>query len=116
MSRIKRGTVSRQKHNKVLTLARGYRGAKRKLIRTAKQAVLHAGAYAYHGRKRRKQDFRRLWITRISEASAELGVPYSQFIANLKKKHVELDRKILADLVVNDPATFKAVLDKSKTV
>lgn len=116
MARVKRGVVSRRKHKKLLAATKGYRGAKRRLVRTAKQAALHAGAYAYHGRKRKKRDFRRLWITRISMASAQAGVPYSRFIASLKKSHVELDRKILAQLVTEDPATFQAVLDKVKSV
>lgn len=115
MARIKRGTISRRRHKKLLAQTRGYRGAKRKLVRTAKQAALHAGAYAYHGRKLRKRDMRALWITRISHASAQLGLPYSRLIANLKKANVELDRKILADLVVNDPEAFKAVLDRVKS-
>ncbi|MBI2036138.1 50S ribosomal protein L20 [Candidatus Microgenomates bacterium] len=115
MARVKRGTTSRRKHNKLLALTKGYRGSKRKLIRTAKQAALHAGAYAYHGRKRKKRDFRRLWITRISQASGTLGLPYSRLIAGLKSKKIELDRKILADLVVNDPAAFDAVIDKVRT-
>lgn len=116
MTRIKRGTTSRRKHKKLLNLTKGYRGTKSRLIRTAKQAALHAGAYAYHGRKRKKRDFRRLWITRISQASTQLGMPYSRLIDGLKKAHIELDRKILADLVVNDPSTFQVVLDKIKSV
>ena len=114
MTRIKRGTISRRRHKKLFAATKGYRGAKRRLVRTAKQAALHAGAYAYHGRKRRKRDFRRLWITRISQASALEGMPYSQLMFNLKKAHIELDRKILADLVVNDPDTFQTVLDRVK--
>ena len=116
MARIKRGTVSRRKHKKLLAQTRGYRGSKRKLVRVAREAALHAGAYAYHGRKRRKREMRRLWITRISAASVQLGLPYSRLVANLKKANIALDRKILADLVVNDPETFKYVLDKVKTV
>ena len=116
MSRVKRGIVSRRKHKKLLSLTRSYRGSKSRLVRTAKQASLHAGAYAYHGRKLRKRDMRALWITRISMASAQLGIPYSRFIDGLKKSHIELDRKILAELVVEDPATFQIVLDKVKTV
>lgn len=116
MTRIKRGVVSRRKHKKLLTLTKGYRGSKRKLVRTAREAALHAGAYAYHGRKRKKRDFRRLWILRVSQASAQLGVPYSRLINNLKKSQVELDRKILADLVVNDPQTFQKIVDKVKTI
>lgn len=112
MARIKRGVVSRRKHKKLLAQTKGYRGSKRKLVRVAKQAALHAGAYAYHGRKRKKRDFRRLWITRVSQASAQLGLPYSRLINNLKKSQIELDRKILADLVVNDPQAFHAVIDK----
>lgn len=116
MARVKRGMTSRRKHNKLLTLTKGYRGSKRKLVRTAKQAALHAGAYAYHGRKRKKRDFRRLFITRIGEASKALGLSYSRLFAGLKSKKIELDRKILADLAVNDPAAFGAVIDKAKTV
>ena len=114
MARIKRGIVSRRKHKKLLASTKGYRGAKRRLVRVAKQAALHAGAYAYHGRKRKKRDFRRLWITRISHASALSGIPYSQLINRLKKAHIELDRKTLADLVVNDPQTFAMLVDKAK--
>ena len=116
MTRVKRGMVSRRKHKKLLSLTKGYRGTKSRLVRTAKQAALHAGAYAYHGRKRKKRDFRRLWITRVSMASAQLGMPYSRFIGGLKKANIEIDRKILAELVVEDSTTFKAILDKVKTL
>lgn len=114
MARIKRGTISRRRHKKLFAATKGYRGTKRRLVRTAKQAALHAGAYAYHGRKRRKRDFRRLWILRISEATSQSGLPYSRFINNLKKAHIELDRKILSDLVAHDPDTFQTVLDHVK--
>jgi len=116
MARIKRGTVSRRKHKKVLKLAKGYLGLRSRSIRKAKEAVLHAGDYAYHGRKLKKRDFRQLWITRISEAVRQEGLSYSVFINKLKKARIELDRKILSDLVVNDPATFKRVVDKIKSV
>lgn len=116
MARIKRGTISRRKHKKLLALTKGYRGSKRKLVRVAREAALHAGAYAYHGRKLRKRDMRQLWITRISHASSQLGLPYSRLIYGLKKAQIELDRKILADLVVNDSEVFKRVLDKVKTI
>src|SRR5687768_2113336 len=110
MARVKRGTVARRRHKKLFKLTKGYRGSKRKLVRTAKQAELHAGSYAYHGRKRKKRDFRRLWITRISHASAELGLPYSRFIAQMQRTNIQLDRKILADLVLSDPDTFQAIV------
>lgn len=109
--RVKRGKVSRRKHNKLLKLAEGYRGSRSRLIRTAKSAVLHAGAYAFQGRKNRKRDFRTLWITRISEAVKTQDLSYSRFVNGLKKAHIELDRKILADLIVNDPETFKSVVE-----
>lgn len=114
MARIKRGVISRRKHKKLLRLTKGYRGAKSRLVRTAKQAALHAGAYAYHGRKLRKRQMRRLWITRISQTSAQLGIPYSRLIAGLKKTHIELDRKILAELVTEDPETFKTIINHVK--
>lgn len=115
MARIKRGVVSRRKHNKLLDLNKGYRGTKSKLIKVAHEAALHAGAYAYHGRKLRKRDFRVLWITRISEAVKPFDISYSVFINNLKKANIELDRKILSDLIVNDPNTFKHIVDKVKS-
>lgn len=114
MARVKRGVVSRRKHNKLLHLAKGYRGTKSSLIKTAKQAVLHAGAYAFHGRKLRKRDFRSLWIVRISQAVKQQDMSYSVFMDKLKKSNINLDRKILSDLVVNDPATFKHIVDTVK--
>ncbi|MCL5438810.1 MAG: 50S ribosomal protein L20 [Patescibacteria group bacterium] len=114
MTRVKRGVVSRRKHNKLKELTKGYRGTKSKLIRDAKQAELHAGAYAYHGRKRKKREFRRLWITRIGEAVKVEGISYSVFIDKLKKGNIELDRKILSELVVEDPATFKQIVNSVK--
>ncbi|MBI2622090.1 50S ribosomal protein L20 [Candidatus Microgenomates bacterium] len=116
MARVKRGITSRRRHKKLLKLTKGYRGTKSKLVRVARQAALHAGAYAYHGRKLRKRDFRRLWITRIGEAVKKEELSYSLFINRLKKAHIELDRKILADLVVTDPTAFKAIVDKIKTI
>lgn len=113
--RVKRGTVSRRKHNKLLGLTKGYRGTKSKLIRVAHEAALHAGAYAFHGRKLRKRNFRTLWITRISEAVKNEGLSYSVFMNKMKKSNVALDRKILSDLVVNDPETFKQVVQTVKS-
>jgi len=115
MARIKRGTVSRRKHNKLLGLTKGYRGTKSKLVKIAKEAYLHAGQYAYQGRKLRKQDFRTLWIIRIGEAVKKEDLSYSVFIDKLKKANITLDRKILSNLIVEDPATFKQIVDKVKT-
>ncbi len=114
MARIKRGTVSQRKHNKLLDLTKGYRGTKSKLVKVAKEAALHAGQYAYHGRKLRKRDFRTLWITRIGEAVKKEGISYSVFIDKLHKANIALDRKILSNLVVEDPQTFKHIVDKVK--
>lgn len=114
--RVKRGVVSKRKHNKVLDLAKGYRGTRSTLIKTAKTAVLQAGNYAFAGRKNRKRDFRSLWITRISEAAKAQDISYSVLMNKLAKSHVELDRKILADLVVNDPETFTTLVEMAKKV
>lgn len=116
MARVKRGTVSRRKHKKLLKLTKGYRGTRRSLVKVAREAALHAGSYAYHGRKLRKRDFRRLWITRIGEATKQEGFSYSVFTNKLKKAKVELNRKMLADLVINDPDTFKKIIDTVRNV
>ncbi|OGH08207.1 MAG: 50S ribosomal protein L20 [Candidatus Levybacteria bacterium RBG_13_35_9] len=112
--RIKRGVISKRKHNKLKTLTKGYRGTKHRLIKMQHEAALHAGAYAYHGRKLRKRDIRALWITRIGEAAKHEGISYSVLMNKLKKDRIELDRKILADLVVNDPETFKKIVSSVK--
>ena len=114
--RVKRGKVSKRKHNKLLESVKGYRGSRSRLVRTAKAASLHSGPYAFHGRKLRKRDFRTLWITRISEAVKIQDMSYSVFINKLAKSHVGLDRKILADLVVNDPETFTTLVEMAKKV
>lgn len=114
MARVKRGLVSRRKHNKVLGLAKGYRGSRSRLVRTAKAAVLHSGQYAFQGRKNRKRDFRSLWITRISEAVKPFDMSYSVFVNKLHKAHIALDRKMLADLVTNDAGSFKSVVEMVK--
>lgn len=116
MARVKRGTVSRRKHKKLLGLTKGFRGTKSKLTKVAHEAALHAGAYQYHGRKLRKRDFRTLWITRIGEAVKQEGLSYSVFMNKLKKANIALDRKILSNLVVHDPETFKRVVDNVKKV
>lgn len=112
MPRVKRGVVSRRKHNKLHTLTKGYRGTKSRLVKAAKEAELHARSYAYHGRKLKKRDFRTLWITRIGEAAKKEGISYSVFMNKLKKSKIDLDRKILNDLIVNDPETFKRIVDE----
>jgi len=114
MTHVKRGMVSRRKHKKILKLAKGYLALKSRAVRVAKQAVLHAGQYAYHGRRLRKRDFRSLWITRIGEVAKQEGLSYSLFMNRLKKANIELDRKILSDLVVNDPTTFKYIVSSIK--
>jgi large subunit ribosomal protein L20 len=114
MARIKRGMVSRRKHNKLHDQVKGYRGTKGRLTKVAKEAALHAGAYAYHGRKLKKRDFRSLWILRIGEAAKKEGISYSKFMHELKIAKIELDRKILADLVLNDPKTFSEIIKSAK--
>ncbi len=114
--RVKRGIVSRRKHNKLHDLTKGYRGTKSKLIKVAKEAALHAGAYAFHGRKLRKRDMRSLWITRIGEAAKQQDISYSVLMNKLKKTNILLDRKILSDLIVNDLTAFKHVVDSVKSI
>ena len=116
MARVKRGLVSRRKHNKLHSLTKGFRGTKSRLIKVGKEAMLHAGAYAFHGRKLRKRDFRGLWITRIGEAVKQEGFSYSVFVNKLKKANIELDRKILSDIVVNDKPTFKQLVDSVRNI
>ena len=110
MARVKRGTVSKKKHKKLLASTKGYKGTKNRLVKDAWEAKLHADQYAYHGRKLRKRDNRSLWITRISEACKKEGISYSTFINKLKKSQIDLDRKILNDLVQNDPDTFSKIV------
>lgn len=116
MSRVKRGIITKKKHNKLRSLTKGYRGTRRKLIKVGHDAIAHAGAYAYHGRKLKKRDFRSLWITRINYAVRRYDLSYSEFINKLKKANIQLDRKSLANLVVEDPITFKNIVDKVKKV
>ncbi len=114
MARVKRGVVSKSKHKKLLSRTKGFRGTKSKLVKVAKEAALHADAYSFHGRKLRKRDIRGLWIIRIGEASKKEGISYSKLMNRLKKSKIELDRKILADLVVNDPQTFQKIVKTAK--
>ena len=114
MARVKRGVVSKRKHNKLASLTKGYRGTKSRLVKAATEARLHAGAYAYHGRKVKKRDIRALWITRISEAAKKEGVSYSKLMDQLKKSDIQIDRKILSELVLNDPENFSRLVKDSK--
>lgn len=103
------------KHRKVLKQAKGFKQSRRTRIQTAKEAVLHAGAYAFHGRKLKKRDLRSLWIVRISAATKELGSSYSKFIAALKKSKIEIDRKILSDIAATDSKIFESIFKESFT-
>jgi large subunit ribosomal protein L20 len=112
MPRVKRGVTARARHKKVLVLAKGFRGRRKNVFRIAKEAVMRAGQYAYRDRRTKKRVFRQLWIARINAATRGLGVTYSKFMAGLKKANVDLDRKVLADMAVHDPAGFSAVVEK----
>lgn len=116
MPRVKRGFKARQRRNKVLKLAKGYRGARSKLFRSATEAVDRALNYAFRDRRVKKRDFRTLWITRINAASRLNGISYSKLIHGLKLAKIEIDRKILADLAVSDPKGFTVVVDQAKAV
>ena len=114
MARVKRGVVARSRHKKVLKQAKGYYGARRKVYRVAKQAVIKAGQYAYRDRRQRKRQFRRLWIVRINAAARQFGLSYSRFMDGLNKAGIEVDRKVLADLAVHDIAAFGVLAEKAK--
>lgn len=115
MARIKGAMMTRKRRKKTLKLAKGYWGAKSKHFKMAKQAVMKSGNYAFIGRKARKRDFRRLWITRISAACRMNGITYSVFMNGLKKANVTLNRKMLAEIAVADEAAFKALVEKAKS-
>lgn len=114
MARVKRGVTAHAKHKKVLDAAKGFYGRRKNTIRTAKAAVDKSLQYAYRDRKRRKRTFRSLWIQRINAAAREHGFTYGRLIDGLTKAGVEIDRKVLADIAVNDGAAFKAIVDKAK--
>ena len=114
MARVKRGVIARRRHKKVLKQAKGYYGARRKVFRVARQAVFKAGQYAYRDRRQRKRQFRRLWIARINAAARNNGLTYSRFINGLSKAGIALDRKVLADIAVNDKAAFAVMVEKAK--
>lgn len=114
MARVKNGVVRRRRHKKILKMARGYRGARSRQFRPANEAVMHSLWYAYQHRRKRKGDFRRLWITRINAAARMHGMNYSRLINGLKRAGIGLDRKILADLAVHDMESFAVLVDKAK--
>ena len=114
MARVKGALATRKRRKKTLKLAKGYFGAKSKLFKTAKEAVMKSGNYAYIGRRLKKRDFRRLWITRINAAARMNGMSYSVFMNGLNKAGVVLDRKVLADMAVSDPAAFAKLVEVAK--
>ncbi|HEY4976075.1 MAG TPA: 50S ribosomal protein L20 [Gaiellaceae bacterium] len=114
MPRVKRSVNARKKRRKVLGQARGYFGIKKSSYKYAKEQVDHSLAYAYRDRRNRKRSFRRLWIIRINAAARQEGLSYNQFVAGCKKAKIELDRKVLADLAVKEPAAFKAIAEQAK--
>lgn len=110
MARVKRGVTAHKRHKKVLALAKGYIGVRSKIYRRAKESVLHAGEYAFAGRKQKKRQFRALWILQLGNAVRAEGLSYSKFISSLKLKNIMLDRKVLAELAVNHPEDFKKII------
>jgi len=113
--RVKRGKTAHKRHKKYLKMAKGYRGARSKLYRTARETVEHAQANAYKDRKRKKRDFRKLWIMRINAAARENGLSYSRLMSGLSKNGVDLNRKVLADMAVNDQSGFNKLAELAKT-
>jgi large subunit ribosomal protein L20 len=114
MPRVKRGVTSRASHKKVLAQAKGYRGRRRNVFRVANEAVMKAGQYAYRDRRQRKRQFRSLWIARINAAAREAGMTYSTMMNGLKRAAIEVDRRVLADLAVHDPAAFSKLAQSAK--
>ncbi len=114
MARVKRGVQARKKHKKILKRAKGYYGARSRVYRVAKQAVIKAGQYAYRDRRNRRRVFRRLWIARINAGARMHDMPYSQFMNGLKKASIGVDRKILSDLAIFDQAAFATLVEKAK--
>lgn len=114
MPRVKRGVTAKARHKKILKQAKGYYGARSRVYRVAKQAVIKAGQYAYRDRRQKKRQFRALWITRINAQARECGLSYSRFMDGLKKADVALDRKVLADMAVHDKPAFAAIAEVAK--
>jgi large subunit ribosomal protein L20 len=113
MARVKRGVMTQKRHRKILKLARGYWGSRSTQFKQANEAVMHAGQYAYRDRRVRKRDFRRLWIARINAGCRQNNLTYSRFICGLTRAGVEIDRKILSDLAINDPPAFTALVTRA---
>jgi large subunit ribosomal protein L20 len=114
MARVKRGVIAHARHKKILKLAKGYYGARSKVYRVAKQAVIKAGQYAYRDRRQKKRQFRALWIVRINAGARENGLSYSRLISGLKKAGIEVDRKMLADIAYHDSVAFAAIAEQAK--
>ena len=114
MARIKGALNTRKRHKKILKLAKGYHGSKSKLFRIANQAVMKSGVYAYIGRKQKKRNFRQLWIARINAATRANGMSYSQFMNGLKKANINMNRKMLSEIAIADPAAFTQLVEKAK--
>lgn len=114
MARIKRGVATKRKHKKVLNQAKGYYGSKSKLFKTANQAVIKSLSYAFIGRKHRKRDFRKLWISRINAAARQNGLSYSKFMHGLKLAKIEINRKVLSEMAIHDPEGFKKLVELAK--
>ena len=114
MARVKRGVIARARHKKILKQAKGYYGARSRVFRVAKQAVIKAGQYAFRDRRQRKRQFRSLWIIRINAAARLHDLSYSRLIAGLHKAAIDIDRKVLADLAVSDPSAFAAIAEQAK--
>ncbi len=114
MARVKGAMMTRKRRNKTLKMAKGYYGSKSKLFKTAKEAVMKSGQYAYIGRKQKKRDFRRLWISRISAGCKANGMNYSSFMNGLKKAGIDLNRKMLSEIAISDPAAFTALTEQAK--
>lgn len=114
MSRVKRGVTAKARHKKILKLAKGYYGHRSRVYRVAKQAVIKAAQYAYRDRKQRKRQFRALWVARINAAARLNGITYSRFMAGLKKAAIEIDRKVLSDIAVNDAVAFTKIAEQAK--
>lgn len=114
MARVKRGVVSRRKHNKIISQAKGYYGRRKNVYRVAVQAVEKAGQYAYRDRRAKKRNFRALWIQRINAGARQHGITYSQFMNGLSRAGIDVDRKVLSDLAIREPAAFKALVDQAQ--
>jgi large subunit ribosomal protein L20 len=114
MPRVKRGVTARARHKKVFKQTKGFRGRRKNVYRVAKQALMKAGQYAYRDRRQKKRQFRSLWIARINAAVREVGMSYSVFMSGLKRANIEIDRKVLADLAVNDKAAFAQIANQVK--